>query len=838
MIPDDPISAALAYAALGWRVLPLHNVKPDGGGCTCGAKCKESQWGKHPRILAWQENASTDPAVIRQWLRKWPLANLGIATGAKSGVVMIGPDGERGLADLERLQKELGPLPPTCRQASGTAPGEHYVFRWPAGGVIVQNDRNHLGYAIDIRGAAEGEADEGGQFVVAPSRNARGQYRWLVHPDEVPPADLPPAWVEWCTRKRGAEEDDLLLDRMVTDAVRSCLEGRAGDVRPGASVEQRARAYLDAMPLAVDGEGGSNPTFAAARVVVYGFDLGVERGLSLLMDCYNPRCRPPWSEKELRHKCEDADKKPYRKPRGWLLGGERNGHTTAGVSAVSGNRNQAQLVIPKAPPPAYTPFPVDVLPRTLASFVWDASDALGCDPAYVVLPALAVCAAAIGNSRALSLKRTWMEPSVVWSVVIGDSGTLKTPAWKLACAPMWAAQDRHRQQYLLAKDEHREDMAEHKEAAKKARAEGKAEPAEPPKPTMERVACSDITIERLAELLEENPRGILVTRDELAGWLGSFKRYKQQGGSDLANWLELHSAGTVTVDRKTGDRRQLYVRPALVSVTGGIQPGTLARALTGEYFDAGLAARMLLAYPSRRPKVWTEADMPEEVEKHYATLVNRLLALPMASGPDNTVLPHLLALHPDGKAAWVRFYNRWGTRQADTEGELAAAFSKLEGYAARLALLHHVCTMAELDCNDLRPVGSASVEAGIALAMWFAAETSRVYAALAESEELRAYRRLAEWVNTRGGTCTAYDLRRASPSRYGLEGVAEKALGDLVQAGWGRWVDRPAGEKGGRPTSTFELLLRKAETAETHDAGEAEEANGGEAGIAETPPPD
>ena len=87
---------------------------------------------------------------------------------------------------------------------------------------------------------------------------------------------------------------------------------------PQADVEARAKAYLDKLPGGIQGQKGSNPTYWAARVAVYGFDLGVERGLQLLLSEYNRKCQPPWSESELRHKCEDADKQPFDRVRGWL----------------------------------------------------------------------------------------------------------------------------------------------------------------------------------------------------------------------------------------------------------------------------------------------------------------------------------------------------------------------------------------------------------------------------------------------------------------------------------------------------------------------------------------
>jgi hypothetical protein len=75
---------------------------------------------------------------------------------------------------------------------------------------------------------------------------------------------------------------------------------------------------------AVSGQGGHAQTFAVARAVVWGFDLGADAGFDLLWAEYNPRCLPPWSERELRHKCADADSRPSNKPRGWLRDQERD----------------------------------------------------------------------------------------------------------------------------------------------------------------------------------------------------------------------------------------------------------------------------------------------------------------------------------------------------------------------------------------------------------------------------------------------------------------------------------------------------------------------------------
>src|SRR5262245_37995362 len=64
-----------------------------------------AQAGKLPLISDWPNQASTDPGLIAAWLRQWPGMNVGIATGMKSGVVVVDIDprhgGDETLADLE-----------------------------------------------------------------------------------------------------------------------------------------------------------------------------------------------------------------------------------------------------------------------------------------------------------------------------------------------------------------------------------------------------------------------------------------------------------------------------------------------------------------------------------------------------------------------------------------------------------------------------------------------------------------------------------------------------------------------------------------------------------------
>ena len=123
--------AALAYAAAGWPVVPLHVADPVRG-CSCrtGKGCGHP--GKHPRTRHGVNDAARDPKQIRAWWEKWPDANIGGATGARSGFIVVDEDPRNGSAEsVSQLETRYGPLSPTRTHRTGGG-GQHRAFRWKA----------------------------------------------------------------------------------------------------------------------------------------------------------------------------------------------------------------------------------------------------------------------------------------------------------------------------------------------------------------------------------------------------------------------------------------------------------------------------------------------------------------------------------------------------------------------------------------------------------------------------------------------------------------------------------------------------------------------------------
>lgn len=305
-------------------------------------------------------------------------------------------------------------------------------------------------------------------------------------------------------------------------------------------------------------------------------------------------------------------------------------------------------------------------------------------------------------------------------------------------------------------------------------------------------------------LVASQDDGLLVVRDELAGWLGGIAEYKGGKGSDLGHWLAMWSAAPLTVDRKTGTIKMIHCPRASVSLVGGIQPAVLGRAIGRDHMQDGLCARLLLAMPEPRPVRWTEEIVDDKVELALHEVFDRLFTLESVTNAEGNPEPYSLDLTPVAKVAWIAYYDRHRAAGVDLDDDLAAAWSKLEAYTARLALIFQMCKWAVGDDVAGETIDKQSVTAAIELTDWFGNEAQRVYGMFCEDEAERQQRELVELIKRKGGEVTLRDLMRSS-QKWPSSAKAEAALFELVKGGLGKWKNRRTTIRGGRPTRTFTL---------------------------------
>ncbi|RMF85049.1 MAG: DUF3987 domain-containing protein [Planctomycetota bacterium] len=795
---SDLKRAALWYAAHRWPVVALHSVVE--GRCSC---CKPGcgNAGKHPRTRHGLKDARIDDADIDHWWNRWPDANIGVKTGVTTGIVVIDVDprhgGDESLAELVR---EYGDLPSTVEALTGGG-GRHLVFKHPGGTV---RNRSNLRPGIDVRG-------DGGYIVAPPSNHmSGGQYRWREGhgPHEMQPAEMP-AWLLALVCRRIVEG---VSGETTPAGERAANHDSAA--RPGPVADNRVTRALAAMRgLRVDDhKDGSRRLFAAASIAVR-HDLADGAALATIREYLNGAPAPrEYSDADILKRLQDAERTCTR--------GQALRH---GQARRAANRTASAA---SAPPPApFKPFPVDALPDPLRVFVKAVAAATGTDVAFAALAALVVVAGCIGNRVAVLVKSGWIEPAVLWGMLVGRSGTTKSPVLKLVTRALIELFKVERRAFRDALKDYQREFERHGvRLAEWKKSQRKGPPTDPPdepeRPTERRLVVSDVTVEKLGCLLEENPLGLLLVRDELAAWVGAFDRYASGGkGSDQPAWLSMYDAAPVTIDRKSG-KGTYFVERAAVSVVGSIQPGTLARIFGTAEREAGLLARVLLAYPPDRPALWTDAALPDDVAAAWRDLLSTLLALPAGEDELGDPRPRSIPIGKEAKPIWIEWHDRHARELVDIgNDDLAAHYAKLKGACARIALLF-TCVDVAAGGDAVTYISAAAMRRAIQVTEWFKGEARRVYAVLGETEEERSRRRLVEWIDRRGGDVSVRDLTHGLHQYRGHADAAKAELDALAKAGLGSWTHPAPGPKGGRPSPRFVLNSKNTITkTPADDAG-------------------
>lgn len=470
---------------------------------------------------------------------------------------------------------------------------------------------------------------------------------------------------------------------------------------------------------------------------------------------------------------------------------------------------------PSPPTLRYEALPTMALPAALRTFVPEAARAVGCDAAFVALPLLAMLAGCVGTTRTARLKRDWSEFPILWTGVIAPSGTRKTPAMKLAFSHLRRIQRRALDEHEAAVGEYEAALAQ--SGGNRGTSGGHAASGASRPPAARRHIINDTTSEALAPILRTNPRGLVLERDELAGWLLDLDRYATTRGGDATRWLSMWSGEPILVDRKGSGT--IHVPHAAVSVTGTIQPEVFQRVFGSEFRENGLRARFLLAMPPRRPGIWTKHEVSEDTDRRLGRIVEALLALNHDVDADGNPRPVELPLTQEALEAFVMWHDAHERMLVDEHGDLAAALAKLRGYCGRLALLFELVDAADAG-RQATDIGVTSVSRAVELVDWFGRETRRIYAILdgREDDADRETRMLVEWIAARGGSATPRDLTRG-PQRYrGKPELAREALDRLAERGLGDWADV---EGHGRPAR--ELRLRTGRDAGDGDVITREE---------------
>lgn len=466
------------------------------------------------------------------------------------------------------------------------------------------------------------------------------------------------------------------------------------------------------------------------------------------------------------------------------------------------------------------PFDDSMLPTLVQPWVADIAERLRVPPDFVAVPAMVCLAGVVGRKIGLRPARhdDWLVVPNLWGAIVGLPGLMKTPAMNEPLGVLRRFEAEAKSVYDQAVRDHEESMLV-AEATKKVKkdelvkavrksADGvdqiaaELRDAELPAPRRRRYLVNDSTVEKLGELLNENPNGLTVFRDELSGLFRNLDKQGQEGARSF--FLEAWNGdGRFTYDRI--GRGTIDIPSVILSLVGAIQPGPLTAYLREQAGrgDDGLLQRMQLVVWPDQPRTWKHIDREPDRDARAAAFrvferLDRLEAV--ALGAEREEFEHVPFLRFD-EAAQERF-NAWRCEfeprllSEDEHPAIVAHLAKYRSLIPSLALLIHLA-----DEPDGGPVTLASLEKAIAWGRYLETHARRLYGAVSQPATDSA-RRIAEKIQA-GKLDDGFTVRDVYRHQWaGLRELSDVRPGMdlLVDLGWLRGCRI---DTGGAPKSVY-----------------------------------
>ena len=469
--------------------------------------------------------------------------------------------------------------------------------------------------------------------------------------------------------------------------------------------------------------------------------------------------------------------------------------------------------------PAVAGIEAEMLPAAIRDYVFDVAARSQCPVDFVAVCALVGLASMLGNKVRIRPKQhdDWTIVPNLWGAIIGRPSAMKSPSMTAALAPLYALQDEARKNWdaECATRKIEAEMADLTRGAAKKKARKAAEAGDldqardlikragcedeedPPQP---RFIVNDATVEKLGELLNENPNGLTQVRDELAGWLGRME--SEEHCTDRAFYLEAFNGDSPFTYDRIG-RGTIQIAACTLSLIGGIQPSRLAPlvrgALTGASND-GLIQRLQLAVWPDDKKDWTWVDRrPDEAAREtYFLAFRRLHALAPVDMPASADdVPSVMRFDEKAQAMFREWMEeiQARARAGGMPSVMESHLLKMPKTVASLALLF------ELLDGGRTSVGAVATARALDWADYLESHARRVYAAgetMIEDGARLIWSRRAQLPEP----FTARDVQRKGWAGLTDREVIGGILDFLADLRWLR-SDQRDGGSGGRPTTTF-----------------------------------
>lgn len=364
-------------------------------------------------------------------------------------------------------------------------------------------------------------------------------------------------------------------------------------------------------------------------------------------------------------------------------------------------------------------FPLEIFPKAIRNIIEALEEYENYNVDFTAASFLTVFAAAMGNTWSVRFMTGWISRPIIYMVLVGSPSCGKTPPLQQAVAPLLKLDGEYDMIYCKEMETYRRW-----ERMSAKQREKHSLPEEMKMPQRKCHVVVDSTVEALIGALRDNPRGVLIYKDEIDSLLSNFNRYN---GSDEGYFLSLFSGTPFKYSRKSNNEHIFLANP-YCSIIGSTQPGRLGEQFGGKRMMNGFSSRFLKVYPEidKMPS-WNDTAMPDGVLEEWERIIRKVVTVTPSTDQEGKATSIELMFSQESKLRVIQWKDEVNNKvYAETDSDAVRALcGKLETYLVRLCLviqiMHGICGESGMD--EIEP---ETAELAIRLTEYFRNMESRI----------------------------------------------------------------------------------------------------------------
>ncbi|GAB6864676.1 DUF3987 domain-containing protein [Bacteroides acidifaciens] len=369
---------------------------------------------------------------------------------------------------------------------------------------------------------------------------------------------------------------------------------------------------------------------------------------------------------------------------------------------------------------AETPsFPLEIFPKAIRDIIEALEEYENYNVDFTSASFLTVFAAAMGNTWSVRFMTGWVSRPIIYMVLVGSPSCGKTPPLQQAVAPLLKLDGEYDMIYCKEMETYRRW-----ERMSAKQREKHSLPEEMKMPQRKCHVVVDSTVEALIGALRDNPRGVLIYKDEIDSLLSNFNRYN---GSDEGYFLSLFSGTPFKYSRKSNNEHIFLANP-YCSIIGTTQPGRLGEQFGGKRMMNGFSSRFLKVYPEIDEMLsWNDTAMPDGVLEEWERIIRRVITVTPSTDQEGKATSIELLFSQEAKLRVIQWKDEVNNKAyAETDSDAVRALcGKLETYLVRFCLVIQImhCICGESGMDKIEP---GTAELAIRLTEYFRNMESRI----------------------------------------------------------------------------------------------------------------